>query len=147
MKIQNKTIELNTKEIFDFIDITDEIRNLIKESRIENGLVNVQVLHTTAAVVINENEPLLLGDFKKNLEATASQALSYQHDNFTIRTVNLRADEFINGHSHCKALHLSTSAVLNIIGGELQLGQWQRVFIAELDRPRCRKFQIQVLGE
>jgi secondary thiamine-phosphate synthase enzyme len=143
----NKTLKYQTKELFDFIDITDEIKTFVKESKIKNGLVNIQILHTSSALIVNENEPLLQEDIKRNLEQTASNKIEYQHDNFSIRTVNLCEDECKNGHSHCKAIHLLPSVTLNLIDGELQLGQWQRVMLVELDYSRPRKIQIQVIGE
>ena len=146
MKITNKTIEFQTKEKLEFIDFTDKIEEFVREAQVKDGIVNVQVLHTSAALIVNENEPLLIEDFKENLRRTASEETNYQHDNLEKRTVNICPDECINGHAHCKAIHLSTSVTLNLIDGELQLGQWQRVFLIELDRARKRKVQMQVLG-
>ena len=147
MKIVNTTIELQTKGEFDFIDLTDKVKAFIKESQIKNGLVNIQTLHTTAVLIINENEPLLLEDFKRHLENLSPKTLKYNHDDFKKRTVNLCADECINGHSHCKAILLSVNVSLNLIKGEIQFGQWQRILLVELDRARKRKIQIQILGE
>ena len=146
MKTFNQTIEIQTKAELDFVDITDKVKGLIKESQIKSGIVNIQILHTSAALLVNENEPLLLKDFKNNLRKTAPKDLNYQHNDLTKRTVNLCPDECINAHSHCQAIHLLVNATLNLIDGELQLGQWQRIFIVELDRPRKRKVQIQILG-
>lgn len=146
MKVLNKTIELQTKGLFDFIDITNQVKDFIKESQIKDGLVNIQILHTTVALIVNENEPLLIEDFRNNLEKTAPQNIEHQHDDLNKRTVNVCPDECINGHSHCKAIHLLMNVTLNLINGELQLGQWQRVLVVELDRPKKRKVQIQVLG-
>lgn len=146
MKVLNKTIELRTKNLFDFIDITERVNDFVKESQIKDGLVNIQILHTSAALIVNENEPLLIEDFKNNLEKTAPQTLKYKHDNLDERTVNLCPEECINGHSHSKAIHLLVSATLNLMDRELQLGQWQKVLIVELDKPRKRKVQIQILG-
>ena len=146
MKIKNKTIDVKTKETLDFVDITEFIEKFIKENKIKDGLVNVQILHTSAALIVNENEPLLIEDFKKNIEKTAARSESYKHDNLSERNVNLCDNECINGHSHCKAIHLLVNVTLNIISGELQLGQWQRVFLVELDRPRNRKIQMQIIG-
>ena len=106
MKILNKTIEIRSKGLFDFIDITDKVKDFVENSQIKNGLINIQILHTSAALIVNENEPLLIEDFKKNLERTASKDLEYQHDNFEKRTVNVCPNECVNGHSHCKAIHL-----------------------------------------
>lgn len=146
MKIFNKTFEFQTKDLFDFIDITDEVKNFVKESKIQNGLVNIQILHTSAALIVNENEPLLIEDFKDNLEMIAPKKIKYRHDDFKKRTVNLCPEECINGHSHCKAIHLLVNVTLNLIKGEIQLGKWQRVFIVELDRAKKREIQVQVLG-
>ncbi len=147
MKTANTIFSYQTKDIFDFIDITDEVRNFVEKSGIKNGLVNVQILHTSAALIVNENEPLLLNDIKKNLENTASRKIDYQHDDFSIRTVNLCDDECKNGHSHCKAIHLLVSVTLNLIDGKLQLGRWQRIMLVELDHSRPRNLQVQVIGE
>ena len=147
MKTTNKIFQYQTKKLFEFIDITDEINNFVKKSKIKNGLVNIQILHTSAALILNENEPLLIGDIKRNLERIAPQSFTYQHDDFTKRTVNICEDECINGHSHCKAIHLLVNITLNLIDGKLQLGQWQKIMLVELDRSRPRKVQIQIIGE
>lgn len=146
MIIKNKTIETQTEKTLDFIDITGQAEQFVKESGINDGFVNIQILHTSAGLIVNENEPLLIEDFKKNLEETAPSSRKYRHDNLEIRTVNVCQNECINGHSHCKAIHLLANATLNVIKGKLQLGQWQRVFLVELDRPRKRKVQMQIMG-
>src|SRR5262245_54668445 len=130
-----------------FIDITDRIQALVVEAGVLAGLVNVQSLHTTAAIVLNEHEPLLLADFAALLERTAPASTSYRHDDLSVRTVNLTPDERVNGHAHCRALLLMPSACLNIVGGRLQLGRWQRIFLAELDGPRVRDLSVLLLGE
>ena len=145
--IKNKTIEIKSKEQFDIVDLTDKIASFIKESKIKDGLVNIQSLHTTAVVFVQENEPLLLEDIKKSLERIAPQNISYNHDDFGRRRVNMCDDECRNGHSHCKAVFLSTSVTLNLIDNKLQLGTWQRIMFIELDRARDRKIQVQILGE
>lgn len=147
MKVINKTIALNTKNEFDFIDITEAVQAFIKESQIENGFINVQTLHTTCPLILNENEPLLLGDFKNHLTQLSPKTLSYSHNDFTVRTVNVCRNECENGHSHCLALHFPSNLTLNIIDGELSLGQWQRIFVVELDKPRPRKIQLQIMGD
>ncbi len=73
MKFFHKLLTYKTKNIFDFIDISDEVIRAVEESGIHNGLVNVQTMHTTASIVVNENEPLLLEDLKEHLEGIASQ--------------------------------------------------------------------------
>ena len=147
MKIEHKTLEYKTKDEFDFIDITDEVIKFTEQSQIKNGLVNIQTLHTTAVVILNENEPLLIEDIKKNLEKTAPKTAQYQHDNLKKRTVNVCEDECINGHSHCKAIRLPANVTLNLIDGKIHFGQWQRLMFVELDRSRPRKVQILIMGE
>ena len=71
----------------------------------------------------------------------------YRHDDVRIRTVNVTPGERLNGHAHCRALLLGASACINVIGGALQLGRWQRVFLAELDGPRDRDISVLMLGE
>lgn len=144
---KNKTIEIKSKEQFDIVDLTDKIASFVRESKIKNGLVNIQTLHTTATVFVQENEPLLLEDIKKSLEKVAPQDIDYNHDDFDKRTVNMCDDECRNGHSHCKAVRLPISVTLNLIDGQIQLGTWQKILFIELDRARERKIQIQILGE
>ena len=147
MKTTYKTIEHQTKGLLDFIDITDEVTDFLKESGIKNGLVNVQNLHTSSGLILNENEPLLIEDFKLHLEKIVPRDLRYNHDDFGRRTVNLCDDECVNGHSHCKAIYLPVNVTLNLINGEIQLGQWQRILFFELDRARKRRVQILIMGE
>ncbi len=68
------------------------------------------------------------------------------HSDFTLRTVNMHEDECPNGHAHCQHLTLGTSETIPIIDGVLQLGEYQSVFVIELDRPREREILISVLG-
>ncbi|MFH1423733.1 MAG: secondary thiamine-phosphate synthase enzyme YjbQ [Candidatus Nealsonbacteria bacterium] len=147
MQISHKTLAFQTKDEFDFIDFTDEVEKFVRTTEIKNGFVNIQTMHTTALLFLNENEPLLLEDFKQHLSQISPKGANYNHDDFTKRTVNMCAGECQNGHSHCKALHFPSNLVLNVIDGKMQLGQWQRIFLAELDKSRPRKVQIQVMGE
>lgn len=147
MKANNKIIEFQTKEELEFIDLTDEIKEFVQGSKIKEGLINIQSLHTSAALIVNENEPLLIEDFKDNLRKTSLKEIDYRHDDLEKRTINLCPDDCVNGHSHCRAIHLLVSATLNVINGTLQLGQWQRIFFVELDSSRKRKVQIQIIGE
>lgn len=146
-RIHHESIRLHTKECLQFVDLTEDILAIVESSGIRDGLVNVQTRHTTTAVVINENEPLLMEDLRQTLEQAAPAHASYQHDRLDIRTVNMMPGELPNGHSHCKALFLRASETLNLIRGRVQLGQWQRVFLVELDRARERIVSVMVIGE
>jgi secondary thiamine-phosphate synthase enzyme len=147
MKTSNKIIDHNTKEELEFLDMTDEVKSFVNECGIKNGLINVQSMHTTAAVVLNENEPLLIEDMKENLRKIAPKDHPYKHNDFTIRTVNMCSGECANGHSHCQAIYLTPNVVVNLIDGKIQLGTWQRIFLVELDHDRPRQVQIQIIGE
>ena len=139
-------LSITTERPTQFIDLTDQIEEFVAASGIQDGLVNVQSLHTTAAIVLNEHEPLLLSDFSTLLARTAPRAYFYRHDDFDVRTVNMTPDERANGHAHCRALFLGASASLNLAAGRLQRGCWQRVFLVELDGPRTREVSVLILG-
>jgi secondary thiamine-phosphate synthase enzyme len=146
MRIANHIIRLTTNATLDFIDVTDKVKKIVKKQGIKNGVINIQSMHTTMAVIIQEAEPLLIGDLKKTLEKIAPRTMKYMHDNFEIRTVNMNPGEPVNGHSHCKAAFLTPGVFLNIVKSELQLGKWQRVFAVELDDSRPRKIALQIIG-
>jgi secondary thiamine-phosphate synthase enzyme len=129
------------------VDITDWLQSVVAESGIDLGLLNVQTLHTTTAVVVNEHEPLLLADFVTLLEDVAPSHAGYRHDDCSVRTVNLTLGERPNGHAHCRALLLPTSVCLNVVGGRILLGRWQRVFFADLDGPRTREVSVVLFGD
>jgi secondary thiamine-phosphate synthase enzyme len=140
-------IRLETQECLEFIDLTDEVIALVQASGISHGMVNVQTQHTTAAIIVNEDEPLLLDDLRRTLEQMAPRSLVYRHDDFSIRTANLTPDEKPNGHAHCKALFLRSSETLNLVGGKLELGRWQRLFFVELDCARERTVSVMLMGQ
>ncbi len=145
--IKKSEIKLKTKGQSAVEDLTDRVEKFVKESRIRNGLINIQSRHTTATVFVNERESGLLKDIAKNLEKTSSVRGKYVHDDFSVRTVNLCVGECANGHAHLKALHLPTSVTLNIINSKIQLGRWQRILFIELDRSRDREISLLAIGE
>lgn len=144
---QHARIRITTERPMEFIDLTDRIESLAARAGIHAGLVNIQSLHTTMAIVVNEHEPLLLADFGALLSRAAPRDAAYRHDDMSVRTVNLAPDERPNGHAHCHALLLGSSVSLNFADGQLQLGRWQRVFLVELDGPRVREVSVLILGE
>ena len=146
MKLHRCVIQCEASGAPEFIDITDEVTGAVEASGIREGAVTVFSRHTTAAVKINENEPLLLEDMARFLEQVAPRGVNYRHNDFTIRTANMTEDECPNGHSHCQHLLLSASETIPICDGAVLLGRWQRVFLIELDRPRLREIVIQVHG-
>jgi secondary thiamine-phosphate synthase enzyme len=140
-------IRVTTARPTEFIDLTDRLNELVAGTGLHFGFLNVQTLHTTTAIVVNEHEPLLLCDFQAMLEATAPGDLGYRHDDALQRTVNVTDRERRNGHAHCRALLLPTAVTLNVVGGRLRLGRWQRVFFVELDGPQWREVSVVAFGE
>ena len=130
-----------------FFDITDEVANYVRVSETANGFALVFSKHTTAAITIQENEPLLIVDMCSTLERFAPRNAHYRHNDFDVRTVHMHEDECPNGHSHCQHLVLGTSENIPIIDGNLALGEFQRVFVVELDPERdSRQILVQVMG-
>ena len=147
MNTRSVYLKLNSKQAPEFIDITEWVRQCVSKSQVDNGFAVVYSKHTTAAVIINENEPLLLADMEKFLEKISPRNDDYQHNDFQIRTVNLTPDESPNGHAHLQHLMLGSSETIPVIGGKIQFGQYQSVFFIELDRPRAREVLVQIVGE
>ena len=147
MKTKSFCLQLNTQQAPQFIDITDWVCQCLAKSKVINGFVVVYSKHTTAAIKINENEPLLLKDMGSFLEKFSPRNGDYQHNNFDIRTVNMTADESPNCHAHLQHLLLGSSETVPVIDGIMQFGQYQSVFLVELDRARVREVMVQIVGE
>ncbi len=141
-----EALELETTGAPAFHDITDDVLAIVAESGVQFGQVTVFSCHTTAAIRINEGEPLLLRDMARVLREIAPSNAYYEHNDFGRRTVNMHEDEPANGHSHCQHLFLSTSETIPVIDGRPALGEWQRVFLIELDHPRMRRVLVTVSG-
>ena len=97
--------------------------------------------HTTAAIVVNEHEPELLKDLDAFLGEVAPEHHTYAHN-----AVPCGPGEGPNGHAHCQALLLNTSATLPIVNGSPMLGRYQRIFLVELDHARPRRVTVALLG-
>ena len=147
MKTKSFCKQVKTKCAPEFIDITEWVAKCVTQSKIANGFAVVYSKHTTAAVKINENEPLLLEDMAGFLEKIFPKHHSYQHNNFEIRTVNMNEDESPNGHAHLQHLLLGTSETVPVMDGAMQFGTYQSIFFIELDHPRPREVMVQVVGE
>jgi secondary thiamine-phosphate synthase enzyme len=127
-------------------DLTDRVEGFLRSAGLEAGWVNVQARHTTTGICVNENEPLLLSDVEALLERLAPRGAGYAHDALHLRP-GVPSHERPNGHAHAKALLLRTSDTLDVAGGRLQLGRWQRVLLVELDGPREREVSLLAMGE
>lgn len=131
-----RTLELNTESQSQFIDITGDVRQVVRESELESGLVVVYVPHTTAGIAINEHaDPSVAGDIQADLERLIPwHQTYYQHAEG-------------NSPSHARAGLVGTSEVVLVENGELQLGRWQGIFFCEFDGPRRRKVYIKTMGD
>lgn len=140
------TIRVTSTQQTQFLDITDRLERFVREAGVRSGILNVQTLHTTTAVVINEHEPRLLVDFAAMLEAAVPANGQYRHDDPNTG-VSYGRPEPPNGHAHCRALLLPSSGCLNVTDGKPLLGRWQRVFFVELDGPREREVSVMLYGD
>jgi len=133
-----------------FLDLTDDVRDVVARSGVRNGAAVVFSTHTTCSVIINERESGFIQDFRDLLESVVPSDTEYRHDDLSVRTEGLADDphEIPNGHAHCRATLLgSSSQTVPVHNGELMLGRYQRIFLLELDRARERRVLLQVMGE
>jgi len=141
-----KKLQLLTKKQFEIVNVTQNIRQAVIESNLKNGIAVIFCPHTTAAVRLNHNEPLLMQDFMKMLYRLVPVDTSYSHDLFEVRQ-NVAANERSNGHAHVKAFLLGSSESLIIEKGDLLIGPKQSIFFVELDGGRSREFFVKIIGE
>ena len=128
-----KDISVRTRERYEFVSITDEIRLAVREAGVEEGLCVVSSTHTTAGVTVNEDyDPDVGHDL-----AAACEAL--------IKSLDVRFEHVEgNSDSHFLTSIFGGTQHLLVRSGELDLGRWQGVFLAEFDGPRQRTVQVTV---
>jgi secondary thiamine-phosphate synthase enzyme len=145
MKFLSETFAIRTERGPQFIDITDKVREAMARAGLSNGFAVIFSKHTTAAIRINEAEPHLICDMAKMLESIAPASIDYAHNRHAHAfSTN---GESPNGHSHCQQLLLGVSELVPIKNGELVFGQWQRIFLVELDHGRDREVVVHMIGE
>jgi secondary thiamine-phosphate synthase enzyme len=138
MKYYNSKICLQTQSE-DILDITSEVKEVIKKSKVKNGLACIFVKGSTGAITTIEYEPGLIKDLPDALERIAPKNIYYKHH----ETWNDG-----NGHSHVRASIVGCSLTLPVVNGDIPLGTWQQIVFLELDiRPRNRELIVQVMGE
>ena len=113
----------------------------VRQFDIREGMVTLWSMHTTCALFINESQQALLADIKRFLEDMVARDRYYRHND----PEHSDCDR-MNADSHLRATLLGHSLTLQISGGEVVLGQWQRILMAELDGPRARTLRAQVWG-
>jgi secondary thiamine-phosphate synthase enzyme len=127
---------VETRRSEESVDITDSVRKVVASAGALSGVVHVMVLHSTAAVVVNEtHDPNIGVDLLTALERAVPNRGGWLHD---------RIDD--NAHSHIKAAVLGPSELVPVSRGELVLGTWQRIMLIELDGPRTRRVSVQLLA-
>lgn len=145
MKIYKQIIETKSTSQIEFIDITDKVEEVVANSGIREGQVLVYAQHTSASIVVNHNEPMLIQDFMRVLYRLVPVGDRYSHDLFEIGR-SKTSDGRSNGHSHCKAMLLGVSATLPIEKGKILLTEKQNIFLVEMDGARTRDVIVQVIG-
>jgi secondary thiamine-phosphate synthase enzyme len=126
---------VDTKQSGQAIDITAPVMEIVRSAGVESGLCHVMVLHSTAAVVVNEtHDPNIGVDVIRALERAIPERAGWLHD---------RVDH--NAHSHIKAAILGPSELIPVRRGEPLLGTWQRIMLIELDGPRKRRISVQLV--
>lgn len=140
MRSNTKYLTMKVPARMDFVNITDEVAAAVKESGVREGLCLVNAMHITASVFINDNEPGLLDDYKRWLEALAPFDPSPQryHHNRTGED---------NGDAHHKRQVMGREVVVAVTNSKLDFGPWEQIFYGEFDGRRPKRVLIKVIGE
>jgi secondary thiamine-phosphate synthase enzyme len=141
LQLYLETILYKTRERLELINITRDLNEVVRKHGLKAGFIIVQSLHTTTAVFINEFQQALVDDMKSFLERLVGRLDYWRHNDPRLSECDRQ-----NAASHLRAMVLGHTLSLPVRNGELMLGNWQSVILAELDGPRERSVQIQVLG-
>ena len=139
--IHGENFQVSTTSRTQVIDLTERVMEYVQPFAIREGQVSLWSMHTTCALFINESQKALIEDITSFLEELVARDRYYRHNDPDHSDCD-RA----NADSHLRALLLGHSLTLQISGGEVVLGQWQRLLMAELDGPRTRTIRVQVIG-
>jgi secondary thiamine-phosphate synthase enzyme len=138
MKTYRKELSFETKKRREFIRITPQIENCVRESGVQEGLILVNAMHITASVFINDNEPGLLADFELWLEELAPEL---PHSQYAHNGAEDNAD------AHLKRSIMGREVVIAITNGKLDFGPWEEVFYGEFDGKRRKRVLVKIIGE
>ena len=139
MKHLREELWFNTPHRRDYVNITDQVEDLVRKSGVKNGLCLVNAMHITASVYINDNESGLIEDYDEWLEQLAPHAPTskYRHN----RTGEDNAD------AHLKRQVMGREVVVAITDGKLDFGPWEQIFYAEFDGRRRKRVLVKIIGE
>jgi secondary thiamine-phosphate synthase enzyme len=141
LKVHGETLLVQTDQRIEVVDLTDRIMALVRGLGVGEGIVNLFSTHTTCTVFINEYQRALVADMKTFLDAVVARDAAWLHND-----PDHSDCDRMNADSHLRAMLLGHSVTLQVSGGEIVLGQWQRLLMAELDGPRARTLRVQVMG-
>ncbi len=137
MKSFRKELWFNTEKRYQFVHITGQVQEAVKESGVKEGLCLINPMHITASVFINDNESGLHRDYMEWLEKLAP----YSRDGYYH---NVGED---NGDAHLKRQIMGREVVVAITNGALDLGTWEAIFYGEFDGKRKKRVLIKIIGE
>jgi len=138
MKSYRKELWFNTSSRREFINITPEVEECLRESGIKEGFLLCNAMHITASVFINDDESGLHNDFEVWLEKLASEKphSQYQHNGFED-----------NADAHLKRSVMGREVVAAVTGGKLDFGPWEQIFYGEFDGKRKKRVLVKIIGE
>ncbi len=138
MKAYTKYLWFNTKNRYDFVNITSQVGEALEESAVREGLCLVNAMHITASVFINDDEKGLHRDFQEWLEKLAPYGRhKYNH--------NLTGED--NGDAHLKRTVMGREVVIAVTNGKLDFGPWEQIFYGEFDGCRKKRVLVKIIGE
>jgi secondary thiamine-phosphate synthase enzyme len=136
MKVYQEDFSVKTSKRTQVIDITKEVEEIVRKSKIKNGICLIFLPHATAAIIAEENEEGLVADIENFIQEKFPKGIGYLHD---------RIDD--NAHAHLASGFIGQSRIFPVKDGELVRGTWQRPMLIELDGPRNRNVFVTVIGE
>lgn len=137
------SIEIMSKKEFEMIRITDEVRKVVTESALTNGIVIVITAHTTTGIMVNESLECLEIDIEETLDRLIPINATYAHSHF-LPTYGATGG---NAPGHLKSMLCGNHCVLPVKEGEILFGKAQEIYFVEFDGVQLRKIHIEVMGE
>jgi secondary thiamine-phosphate synthase enzyme len=141
LAVHAEVFVVQTDERVEVIDLTNRVMEFVRRFQVREGIVSIWSMHTTCTLLVNEFQKALIADIKRFLETTVARDAAYMHND----PQHSDCDR-MNADAHLRAMLLGHSLSLQVSGGEIVLGQWQRILLAELDGPRARSLRVQILG-